>query len=992
MKKNNLVSIKSFIKEKIIILSFLFLALIVSAIFCVAASYLVSNKIALIVFYLVLFALIFILLTFIIVNSISLYKVCYDDAYKVILDNLTKFAKFGNDLNYINNKDVAEFNEINKVFKSISKNYNGVSLINKKSGYSSLNLNFLDEQKRFISEDELLNNIEKIILVNECFKNALIEINYELEDEELVEAEITNIEKYINRRLGYENMLIAIKNDRKGLYLYVPCFDSLSQLQEELVTLVKDILLIKRLVNGRKIYSPYISFVIYPYSEINSLKDDLKLAKEKHDHISLYIPPFKAREKQHLLLSSMNLNIASLIKEDIASKVDKKDFHEFDEDLSFIVNYYDFSCAGIILYDYDKKGFFAKTSLCPNSNPPFRLNGRINKNFIAIIDEIKDKDNTYYFSSRKHVNNILARFLDEYHLYSGLFYVIKDNGKTLGLIYFANKSKELGLDSYLVNSLITCSVLIGDAIKQSYLSSLTALFERRFSSLLSFSNLYSYVVDKNDYKLLATSSLFSSVKDVKIGEHCYKEIYGLDKPCVDCPLLLNKHKLSKIGDATYDNVTYPTLNDNDALIFLKPSTYSLSNFDDNTLLPSFYCFVNDVKKNLSLNTNGSIILFKIKNFLSFVENNILFAKIVQFAKAHEHYYFYQYDESTLALSSSLKDENAIIDKLEKLVENEADFFGLEFIYLVKQYQGNEEISEIIKSLKNKLDECISLPKNEIYFIDTNYKRSASKEGYLYESIVDAMENNNFHLEYQMVLNNSDRLIASMELLLRIIDKNTSLPLDVYNAIKIAKKYHYSGKITKIIIDYVDSLLNKYGYTFFMTSNLDKLRINTDEQYFETDYENQLKAIKEKHGLKEGFIAFEVDEETVFNNKDLFAKNAEKLHSLGVSMIVDSYKGELLTIQEIKQLGFEEVKIPRSLVNYIFDENIMNKIASIWKDANKYGIKISFVGIATRQISEAIHMDDNDCFVQGNYFFNPMEEKIAFDALKERNLKEKEKDI
>ena len=178
----------------------------------------------------------------------------------------------------------------------------------------------------------------------------------------------------------------------------------------------------------------------------------------------------------------------------------------------------------------------------------------------------------------------------------------------------------------------------------------------------------------------------------------------------------------------------------------------------------------------------------------------------------------------------------------------------------------------------------------------------------------------------------------------------------------------------------------------MTSNLDKLRINTDEQYFETDYENQLKAIKEKYGLKEGFIAFEVDEETVFNNKDLFAKNAEKLHSLGVSMIVGSYKGELLTIQEIKQLGFEEVKIPRSLVSYIFDENIMNKIASIWKDANKYGIKISFVGIATRQISEAIHMDDNDCFVQGNYFFNPMEEKIAFDALKERNLKEKEKDI
>ena len=287
MKKNNLVSIKSFIKEKIIILSFLFLALIISAIFCVAASYLVSNKIALIVFYLILFALIFILLTFIIVNSISLYKVCYDDAYKVILDNLTNFAKFGNDLNYINNKDVAEFSEINKVFKSISKNYNGVSLINKKVGYSSLNLNFLDEQNRFISEDDLLNNIDKIILVNECFKNALIEINYELEDEKLVEAEIANIEKYIIRRLGYENMLIAIKNDRKGMYLYIPCFDSLSQLQEELMALVKDISLIKRLVNGRKIYSPYISFVIYPYSEINSLKDDLKLAKQKHDHLSL---------------------------------------------------------------------------------------------------------------------------------------------------------------------------------------------------------------------------------------------------------------------------------------------------------------------------------------------------------------------------------------------------------------------------------------------------------------------------------------------------------------------------------------------------------------------------------------------------------------------------------------------------------------------------------------------------------------------------------
>ena len=53
------------------------------------------------------------------------------------------------------------------------------------------------------------------------------------------------------------------------------------------------------------------------------------------------------------------------------------------------------------------------------------------------------------------------------------------------------------------------------------------------------------------------------------------------------------------------------------------------------------------------------------------------------------------------------------------------------------------------------------------------------------------------------------------------------------------------------------------------------------------------------------------------------------------------------------------------------------------------MKITFVGVENRRVSEAINYEGHDCNVQGNYFFKAMKEEELFEAVRLRNMKDKD---
>ena len=295
-------------------------------------------------------------------------------------------------------------------------------------------------------------------------------------------------------------------------------------------------------------------------------------------------------------------------------------------------------------------------------------------------------------------------------------------------------------------------------------------------------------------------------------------------------------------------------------------------------------------------------------------------------------------------------------------------------------------------VEDALKETNKLAVDEIMFFDDGYQRSASKDGYLYEMLVDAFKNKEFQINFQPVINNKDRLIKGAELLLQVTDKERNEPIDIARAMKIAEERGFTATIANALIDYVDELLVKYGYTFFMTSGLNRLSLNVDFNFFKDEsFVNKLGVVMSKNSLPKGFIGLEVDENDVKQNAANYFDISKNVTSAGGVLICDHFHGEVITSQEVSDAGFKEVKIAREFVSALEDKEMLDKIISIWDSNIKAGLKTIFVGVENRLISEAIHYEDNDCYVQGNFFFTPMSEAALFESIRQRNMKDKEMD-
>ena len=93
------------------------------------------------------------------------------------------------------------------------------------------------------------------------------------------------------------------------------------------------------------------------------------------------------------------------------------------------------------------------------------------------------------------------------------------------------------------------SILLGDRRDEQVRESM-----QEIESLLKLSEFATYRISNGDYRLLRTSNTMKDFfsNKIELGEKCYKALYGLDKPCHDCPLLTGNKKVSKVGAHKYE--------------------------------------------------------------------------------------------------------------------------------------------------------------------------------------------------------------------------------------------------------------------------------------------------------------------------------------------------------------------------------------------------------------------------------------------------------
>ena len=95
----------------------------------------------------------------------------------------------------------------------------------------------------------------------------------------------------------------------------------------------------------------------------------------------------------------------------------------------------------------------------------------------------------------------------------------------------------------------------------------------------------------------------------------------------------------------------------------------------------------------------------------------------------------------------------------------------------------------------------------------------------------------------------------------------------------------------------------------------------------------------------------------------------------------------MSFSDIKRLGFDEVKIDRNIIKDIdIDPVKLNEVKEMCNDAKDAQIKISVIGIERKEQIGLLKEIDNIEFMQGYYFYKPLEVDEFISLVKTFNLK------
>ena len=932
--------------------------------------------------------------------------------YGITISNFENIARNENDFREYPSKHYKEIAELNEHVDILRKELIGATIIPNENNFDDIALDYIDKEKNLVTFESFKREIDNIIFKSQNYRNIIIETYYELEDESLTKKNIDYIIKVLQENFyDYEQPLYVLGEDSKSIYLYLPRIDSLSKIREQLETCMRSASISKRLAEGITPLTAHFSLVCYPYSDVNEIFPDLRYAKRQGNDIYFYLPNrLHSLKSTAILRNSTNLNsmskiIAPLSTMKFGAAYSKENNKIIQDTIKTTAQYFGINYAGIIALDAVNKRYVIAYQANDDEINPLSHDGTVNQALIHIMDETKDDNGSYYFSFRNHANNALGRHLDRIGLESGFYYVIKSNDVVQGVIYFFNKNKELKFDSYIQESmLMLCARISSFLISEKRDTEIESSFDE-IDAILKIADFSTYRVSADDYTLLNGSQTLKALfPNAKFGEKCHKTLYGLDMPCKDCPLLTGNKKTVKYGRDNYETSLVLSDHHNVYRVLAIKNIYShksQSRYNQDLLVNSFHTLIENLQDVYAMNGKGYLLLLRIDNLEDLVKEHgsegtlsILRDFSKRLKKLHhglENIYYYT--NQFLALLFYEYGQTDILDECEKIyavaknLDKSADYV-LNITFLPVSYpRAFPNATSLIKqadvfSTRGHYE----VDRDFIYFDESNYSRSANREEYILSIIKKAFSDKTYEINLQPMVNAGDKQIYGAELLLRISDDYRNVAMRTDEVVNVAARHNQIGIISHALLDFTASLYKEYGGLFFSSLGFRRFGLNTDYSFFtDKNFAKDIKKYIENLKLPKHFIAFEIPENDVSTHIDEFKQIGKVLRELNIVLVCDQYTGRYVSVEILKEIGFDEVKISRNLVIHIDSDNQrFNALKALLQLIRRFNMKASIVGVENIDQYLLIKEVDSDVLLQGFYFFRPLEKQALIEALRGTN--------
>ena len=908
-----------------------------------------------------------------------------------------------------------EFDDLNQEVDTLRKELGNSTLIANSVDFSVYNLEYYDAERNVVYLKSFKKNLEQIIFASQNYRNLLMELYYDLNDDTLNSQEIDYLLTLIRKYFGnYQDILYIVNENQKSLYFYFPRIDSFSKVREQIEVVLKSATISKRTPEGITNLIAHFSVVCYPFSNVLEMFPDLDYAKRQGEIINFYLPDrLHSVAGNRILKNSMNLNtmsklLAPLLNLNLSLENNAQNRKEVEKVIHSIRSYFELDYAGIISYDEVRDVYYFSYQNQDKKVPALSNTNYIEREFVQAMFAAKDENDSYYFSFRSHANSSLGRHLDRVGLESGFFYILKDGDLVLGAIYFFNKEKEFHIDSYVQESLVVlcdkvATILLGERrdeeVRNSY---------QEIESLLKLSDYATYRISNGDYRLLRTSNTMKDIfPKAQLGEKCYKVLYGLDKPCHDCPLLTGNKKVSKIKNSNYEtSMVLANRNSPYHVMTLKNihSEESEQRYNPDLLINSYGSLVEAVTNCYAINGKGYLLLLRIDNLNDLIQDNgaegylSIVRDFVQKVKKRHNYLenIYFFNNQTLALLFTEYGQVDIIRECEDIFAISQKAFNSEQNAIMKltylpigyprSYPNAQTVLKQAEQFANRGK--YETNKNFIYFDDSAYSRSANKEDFMLAVIENSFSNKTFNVQLQPMCDAKSKQIYGAELLLRITDGFTNIPLRPDELVNVAAKYNKIGTISNALLELITSIYKQYGLTVFMPLGFQRLSLNTDYSFFtDENFTADVKAYIDDAKLPRNFLAFEIPESDVSNHLHEFNDISRILKELHIVLVCDQYTGRFVSLEALKEVGFDEVKISRNVINHIdSDRQRLNDVKGLLNNIKSLGLKASVVGVENIDQYLLLKEIDDTALMQGFYLHHPLDKQALIEAIRGSNRK------
>lgn len=270
-------------------------------------------------------------------------------------------------------------------------------------------------------------------------------------------------------------------------------------------------------------------------------------------------------------------------------------------------------------------------------------------------------------------------------------------------------------------------------------------------------------------------------------------------------------------------------------------------------------------------------------------------------------------------------------------------------------------------------------RHYIFYDELNHE-SIQENRELEEHFETALENEEFEIWYQPKYSAHSRKLVGAEALVRWRRADGAL----IPPLKFIPLFERNGNIIRLD-EYVFRAVcrqqkewQKQGQKMLPVS----VNISRVSLYYSSVVE-KYESIIRSFDLDSKYIQLEITESATIDNNEIF-NLLEQFHTAGFKILLDDFGSGYSSLATLNRMHFDTIKLDKSLVDYIGDDNGEKLLNSITKMAQSFGMEITAEGVETvEQLMFLCNLDCDD--IQGYYFSRPLPVKEYEECLKDAGM-------